>query len=133
MSVQNPQPKKILLVCSPLCTHVEDRLVQAGCQVTKVAQGTAALEGVKHDVIDAVILISTGSEMDVTETALNLRDVNASVEIIIITDQGHQDMGRETNNIAHVIPKTKVLTASQLDHYLTSAQWTAKPIGKSTV
>lgn len=132
MSVPNPQSKRVLLVCSPLCTRIQDRLVQAGCHVTKVAQGTAALEGVKHDVIDTVILISTGSEMDVTETALNLRDVNPSVEIIIITDpQTAEDTTPETHAITCAIPKTKVLTAGQLDQYLKSTEWKAKPAVRS--
>jgi PleD family two-component response regulator len=134
ISVQNPHPKKILLVCSPLCTRVEDRLVQAGCHVTKVAQGAAALDGVKHDVIDAVILISTGSEMDVTETALNLRDVDPSVEIIIIADrESTEETAPETNTITYAIPKTKVFTASQLDHYLKSAEWNAKSAVRSAL
>jgi DNA-binding NtrC family response regulator len=132
--VQNPHPKKILLVCSPLCTRVEDRLVQAGCHVTKVAQGAAALDGVKHDVIDAVILISTGSEMDVTETALNLRDVSPSVEIIIIAArESTEDTPPETKSITYAIPKTKVLTVSQLDHYLKSAEWNAKSAVRSAL
>ncbi len=134
MSVPNPRSKKILLVCSPLCTRVEDRLVHAGCHVTKIAQGAAALESVKHDVIDAVILISTGSEMDVTETALNLRDVDPSVEIIIIADrESTEDTVPETNTITYSIPKTKVLTASQLEHYLKSAEWKAKSAVRSAL
>jgi PleD family two-component response regulator len=134
MSVQTPQSKKILLVCSPLCTRIEDCLVQAGCHVTKIAQGAAALESVKHDVIDAVILISTGSEMDVTETALNLRDVDPSVEIIIIADrESTEDTAPETKTITYAIPKTRVFTASQLEHYLKSAEWKAKPAVRSTL
>ncbi len=133
MSVQKPDPKNILLVCSPLCTRVEGLLVQAGCHVTKVAQAITALERIKHDVIDDVILISTGSEMDVTETALNLRDVNPSVEIIIlIADrQTIEDTTPETTTINFAIPKTKVLTATQLDQYLKSTEWKAKPAVRS--
>ena len=134
MSVQKPEPKKILLVCSPLCTRVEGLLVQAGCHVTKVAQAIKAIESVKHDVIDAVILISTGSEMDVTETALNLRDVNPSVEIIIVADrQTVEDTTPEANSINFAIPKTKALTADQLDQYLKSTEWKAKPAVRSTL
>lgn len=128
MALQNSEPKKVLLVCAPECTRVEDRLLHAGCLVTKVAQGTAAVEGIKHGVVNAVVLISTGSEMDLTETALNLRDVNASVEIIILADrESAEGKKHEANTIAHVIPKTKVLTTSQLDDYLNSAHWKAKP------
>jgi DNA-binding NtrC family response regulator len=134
MSVQKPEPKKILLVCSLPCTRVEGLLIQAGCHVTKVAQAVTALEGVKHDVIDAVILISTGREMDVIETALNLRDVNPSVEIIILADrQTVENTTLETNTINFAIPKTKVLTDAQLDQYLKSTEWKAKPAVRSTL
>jgi DNA-binding response OmpR family regulator len=123
MALQNSEPKKVLLVCAPECSRVEDRLLHAGYLVTKVAHGTAAVEGIKHGVVNAIVLVSTGSEMDLTETALNLRDVNASVEIIILADRETAE-GRkhETNTIAHVIPKTKVLSLGQLDDYLKSAR-----------
>jgi DNA-binding response OmpR family regulator len=128
MALPNSEPKKVLLVCAPECTRIEDRLLHAGCLVTKVAHGTAAVESIKHGAINAVILISTGSEMDLTETALNLRDVNASAEIIILADrETAEEKVREANTIAHVIPKTKVLTMSQLDDYLKSARWQANP------
>jgi DNA-binding response OmpR family regulator len=122
MALQNSAPKKVLLVCARECTRIEDRLLHAGCLVTKVAHGTAAVEGVKHGAVNAVVLISTGSEMDLTETALNLRDVDASVEIIILADRDTTERRKhEANTIAHVIPKTRVLTMSQLDDYLKSA------------
>jgi hypothetical protein len=128
MALSNSEPKKVLLVCAPECTHIEDRLLHAGCLVTKVAHGTAAVEGIKHSVINTVVLISTGSEMDLTETALNLRDVNASVEIIILADrETAEGKEHEANTIAHVIPKTRVLTMNQLDDYLKSARWKANP------
>ena len=107
MSVQKPDPKNILLVCSPLCTRVEGLLVQAGCHVTKVAQAITALERIKHDVIDDVILISTGSEMDVTETALNLRDVNPSVEIIILIADRQTIEDTTPGNDYHQLCNTK--------------------------
>ena len=72
----------------------------------------------RHEVIDAAVLISTGREMDLTETALTLRDINASVEIIVLMDpSGTGDEAARTDVVAHAIPKAKLLTASELNNY----------------
>lgn len=133
MSFQNFESKKILLVCAPECTGVEEHLVHAGCLVTKVSHGTEAVEGIKHCVVNAVVIISTGSEMDLAETALNLRDINPSVEIIILADRIIAEGKRnEANAIARVVPKIKLLTVDELDDYLRSARWRVKSAARST-
>ena len=68
MRAQNPEPKKVLLVCSPDCNRVEENLRHAGYRVVKVADGTVAIERAKHEPLNAAVLISTGTQMDLAET-----------------------------------------------------------------
>ncbi|HSE85464.1 MAG TPA: hypothetical protein VLJ79_04515 [Candidatus Binatia bacterium] len=119
MRARNPEPKKILLVCSPECNRVEEHLLHAGYWVTKVGEGAAAIERAKHELPNTAVLISTGKEMDLAETVLNLRDVNPGVEIIIIAnldDAGEK--AAQTAAIVQALPETAVLTVSELDRYL---------------
>ena len=126
MRAQNPGPKKILLVCSPDCNRVEQHLVHAGYGVTKVGEGTAAIERAKHELLNAAVLISTGKEMDLAETIFNLRDVNPSIEIIIIANpDSAEEKAAETAAIVQALPETTVLKASELDSYLSDGSLAA--------
>lgn len=90
----------------------------------KVKNGTTAVARARRGNLDATILVSTGNEMDLTETVLNLRDVNPALEIIILADRtGPRGEVAETNTIAHAIPMTRILTSRELNHYLASSQW----------
>ena len=123
--------KRVLLVCSSGDSTVEESLIRAGCVVTKSSNGQAAVLKVRHEIIDAAVLISTGREMDLTETALTLRDIDSSVEIIVLLDpKGTRDEAAQTDAVAHAIPKTKVLTASELSNYFASQEWSKKPAGR---
>ena len=119
MRAQNPEPKKILLVCSPDCNRVEDHFLHAGYWVTRVGEGAAAIERAKHELVTTAVLISTGKEMDLAETVLNLRDVNPDVEIIIIANSDSaEEKAAQTVAIVQALPETTVLTVSELDRYL---------------
>jgi hypothetical protein len=119
MRAQNPEAKKILLVCSPDCNRVEQHLLHAGYWVTKVGEGAAAIERAKHELLNAVVLMSTGNEMDLAETVLNLRDVNPDVEIIIIANLDNaEEKAAQTAAIVQALPETTVLTVRELDRYL---------------
>jgi len=125
------ESRNVLLVCNGMCNDVENCLRQAGCQVTKVDRGAAAVNQVRHETLDTAVLISTGPEMDLAETALNLRDINPSIAIIFIADrQGRSEDEGPTDAIAHAIPKAIVLTAVELGHYLDSPHWHAHPVPK---
>ena len=119
MRARNPEAKKILLVCSPGCNRVEEHLLQAGYAVTKVGEGTVAIERAKHELLSAAVLISTGKKMDLAETALNLKDVNPRVEIIIIANSDEaEENSAQMAAIVQALPETTVLTANELDRYL---------------
>jgi hypothetical protein len=57
--------------------------------------------------------------MDLAETALNLRDVNPRVEIIIIANSDKaKENAAQMAAIVQALPETTVLTVSELDGYL---------------
>jgi DNA-binding NtrC family response regulator len=123
MSNRNLELKKVLLVASQGCGHVRDVLVRAGCRVVKADDGVAAVERAKHEALRAVVLISTGSEMDLTETVLNLRDIHPLVEIIIVPDRKAVEEAAQADVVLRAIPKTKILSQSEFNSYLASSQW----------
>jgi DNA-binding response OmpR family regulator len=121
MSAEGPESKKILLVCSRGCTLVEQYLVHAGYRVTKVDEGRAAIARAKHEPLNAAVLVSTGMEMDLAETVLNLKDVNPCVPIIIVAGSSTaEEKVVQTAAIVRALPETTVVTAGELEHYLTS-------------
>jgi CheY-like chemotaxis protein len=114
------QLKKIMLVCSEPSKELEEHLLAAGCWVTKAKNGRAALLRAKRQDFDAALLISTEKDMDLAETALTLRDISPSVQIIIVVDrEDPEESGLPRRSIAEVIPNTKALTMGELkDHLL---------------
>jgi DNA-binding NarL/FixJ family response regulator len=124
------EPRKVLLVCSVICKEVENRLQRAGCHVTKVDHGAAAVNRARHETLDAAVLISTGPDMDLAETALNLRDINPSIAIIFVAGRQGDDETDPTDAVAHAIPRAKVLTTGELVEYLDSLEWNFHPLPK---
>ena len=111
--------KSIMLVCSGPSYAVESRLRAVGCAVTKVADGRSAVSSTRRYAFDAAVLISTGTEMDVTETALNLRDVSPLMPIFIIADKTVSRRKRlSTPHVAALIPRTITLQIKELTNYL---------------
>jgi DNA-binding response OmpR family regulator len=115
--------RKVLLVCSEVCKEVENCLLQAGCHVTKVDHGDMAVKRARHEMLAAAVLISTGPEMDLVETALNLRDINPSIVIIFIADRCSHERADPMDAIAHAIPRAKVLTTIELGQYFVTPDW----------
>ena len=72
-------------------------LSEANAKVRHVSDGQAAIACAQHEMFDAVLLISTGDEMDLAETMFNLSDVNCAGELIILSDQ--------TDTMNSAIPK----------------------------
>jgi PleD family two-component response regulator len=121
---EDMESKKVLLVSTEACKDVEESLNHTDCEVITVRDGAAAVACAKHVTIDAAILVSAGRVMDRAETALNLRDINPMVEIIIIAS--HRGRSRNpplSELVAGAIPNTRVLTPQDLDHYLASPTW----------
>jgi PleD family two-component response regulator len=111
--------KRVLLVCAADCSELEARLVRGGCSTATVNNAAEAMLRAKHESIDTVLLVSTGKEMDTAETALNLSDINSSLDIIIIVERKRSEQqAAQTDVIQHAIPQTRILTIQQLSQYL---------------
>lgn len=112
-----------MLVCSEASDEVEKCLLATGCWVITVKDGKAAVSRAEREIFDATVLVSTGKEMDLAETVFNLRDISRSMQIIILAGQGGVDQDAiDGEIIAQATPKTQVLTISELQDYLGSAE-----------
>jgi DNA-binding response OmpR family regulator len=114
------KPKRVLLVCSEKADEVIKCLRRANCVVTKVKDGETAIDYAKHKTIDAFVLVSTGNSMGRSETALNLRDMRPSSEIVFVARAA--DKPTEGEVVAKAISNTYVLTLRELgEHFARSA------------
>jgi DNA-binding response OmpR family regulator len=103
-----------LLVCADTCTEVENCLACAGCVVTKVADGDAAVYKSRRENFDTAVLVSTGKEMDLVETFFNLRDISSSMEIVIVTDRADVS-GSVLGEITTTAPNTTIINLHGLE------------------
>ncbi|MDZ4344372.1 MAG: hypothetical protein U1E51_18275 [Candidatus Binatia bacterium] len=109
-----PKRGKIILVGSEDETTLERRLRAAGCEVVTVTDGRTAFERVHREPFDGAVLVSRGLLLNVTETIFNLRDINPSMEIIVVLDRGSRYSSRFLKQLlSHPIPGTQVLTRRQ--------------------
>jgi len=105
---------RTLLVCSRRCAEVESQLANFGCRLTKVPDGSKALGAIRQKTFDTAILLSTGEQMDLVETILNLRDINPSMPLIVLLDPASSDPSADAQAIiARSIPDIPIFTLSE--------------------
>src|ERR1043166_3187468 len=110
--------KKVMLVCSDTPNQVERYLYDAGHEITKISDGATALNLARRNHFDLVILVSTGKTMDLTETALNLRDLSPSSDIIILAGASDSDQAPLTKGrVGKIIPRARVLKPSEVESF----------------
>lgn len=117
---------KVMLVGIDSKQIIQKRLQAAGCRVIKVADEETAVDQVRHEVFDKTVMVSKGSLINIAETIFNLRDLNRSMEIIILVDR----LGKQANRILrqllqHPIAGTQIMTRRQLQKAL---HGTAPPV-----
>jgi len=114
---------KTLLVCSRRCEEVESQLAKFGCRLTKVPDGNKALGAIRHKTFDTAILLSTGEQMDLVETILNLRDIKPSMRVIVLLDPASSDQNAVAQAIiARAIPEIPVFTLSEFQTHQDSTK-----------
>ena len=117
------ETRRILLVGSDADKDVQEQFIRADWHVVKTNAGAAAVAHAKHHSFSAAVLMSTGQEMDLAETALNLRDIQPSLEIIILVDRTpDKELEVQADAVLHAIPKSRILTKSDLKSYLASSE-----------
>lgn len=114
---------KTLLVCSRRCAEVENKLADFGCRLKRVRDGTKALGRVRHEMFDTAILLSTGRQMDLVETILNLRDIRPSMPVIVLIDPAASEPSSSAQAIiARAIPEVPIFTLSELQARMVSTE-----------
>ena len=111
---------RTLLVCSGSCEAVKKCLTSAGCIVTKVNDGRRAVYKVRRGIFDAVVLVSTGKEMDLVETILNLRDIRPYIQMIVIDPSGTERTAIPASLIAQAVPTVPLFTPAEFQIHLDS-------------
>jgi hypothetical protein len=87
-----------------------------------VADSLTAIEHARREPLDTAVLVSTGSLVNVADTVFNLRDLNRSMEIIILVNRLGPRSGRFLRTLLdHPIERTRVLTRRQLQRELTAS------------
>jgi DNA-binding response OmpR family regulator len=110
---------EILLIGADRNQIVEKRLQAAGCHVMRSSDGPSALNIVRHRSFNTAVLLSKGSLLNAAETVLNLRDLNRSLEIIVLVDRRAKDSNRFLRQLLeHPIDGTKIMTRRQLQRCL---------------
>jgi CheY-like chemotaxis protein len=113
---------KTLLVSSesgPVAAFLAD----AGCLFTTVSDGASALHRVHHEKFDSVVVLSTGKDMDLVETVLNLRDIMPKTPVIILTDPTNSERDPALEAIKSLaVPQLSIVTLEEFQRGLKSTE-----------
>jgi hypothetical protein len=115
---------KLMLVGSKIPPPLMELLLDSGSHVTRIQSGKSAVFHAHREMFDATIIVSTGDEMDVAETIFNLRDINRSMQVILlISDRTKASESEITkDSLERIVPNTKVMSIQELRIYLDSKQ-----------
>ena len=103
---------KMMIVCSEVNDDLESQLVCDGWVVIWASDAKAAIAKVRRERFDLAVLISTGNEMDVTETLFNLRDIRSSMPIVVV--QQSNDIQNALSIESFLSPDADVLAVQDL-------------------
>lgn len=116
------KPGKLILVGLDHSQILERRFKAAGYEVLTVRDGMAAIDHTRHEPLDTAVLVSSGSLVNVADTVFNLRDLNRSMEIIILVNRVGPRSSRFLRPLLeHPIEGTRVLTRRQLQRELAAS------------
>ena len=110
-----------LLVCARRCAEVENQLANLGCRLTRARDGNRALGKIRRKTFDSAVLVSTGEQMDLVETILNLRDIRPSMPVFVVIDPNSSEPNVTARAIiALAIPEVPIFTLSDFQAQLDS-------------
>jgi hypothetical protein len=111
--------QRIMLVGPDRNQILKKRFQAVGWEVVAVNDSRNAIEHARHRLFDATVVLSSGSAINVAETIFNLRDLNRSMEIILLVDRPGRFPGRLLRHLLeHPIEGTRILTRRQLQKQL---------------
>jgi 5S rRNA maturation endonuclease (ribonuclease M5) len=115
----NSRVTRIMLVGSDPNQVLEKRFKAAGYQVLKANDNQSAIDYVRREALDTAVFVSQGSLINVAEAIFNLRDLNRTMEIIVLVDRLGRHPGRFLRQLLeHPIERTRILTRRQLQKQL---------------
>lgn|SRR5262249_20381946 len=116
---------KMILVGTDQSRILERRFKAAGYEVLTVTDSMAAIEHARREILDTAVLVSTGRLVNIAEAVFNLRDLNRSMEIIILINRlGERSSRLLRPLLEHPIGRTRVVTRRQLQKELSAMQHT---------
>ena len=104
--------RKIMVVCSDLSDALKTELNYDGWLVIWAFDANSAIAKVRRERFDLAVLISTGQEMDITETLFNLRDIRQSMPIAVV--QPTSDLGDTPSRAAYLQRDNKLIAVQDL-------------------
>jgi hypothetical protein len=113
----DPSTRKIMVVCSDFDDNLATDSARDGWRLIWVYDGKTAISKARRENFDMIVLLSTGKEMDATETLLNLRDVRESMRIIVVTEPQEGEMGLGPNL---TLPNAKIVSVEGLGNLIES-------------
>lgn len=124
---------KIILIGRDHIQTVEKRFQAAGCDVVLARDGAAALEIARHRLFDVAVLSAKGSLINTAEIVFNLRDLNQSMEIIILVQRVAKNSNRFLQQLLdHPIEGTNIMTRRELQKRLRASNEQRKGGSMST-
>ena len=124
----NGKHGRIMLVGFDNNRILEKRFLAAGCPVVAAGDDEAAINYARHETFSTTVLVSRGSLINVAETVFNLRDLNPTMEIIVLVDRVGKQSSRFLRQLLdHPIEGTQILTRRQLQKRLHDAGQPAPP------
>jgi len=109
---------------------IEKRLHAVGCDIFRATDRNMALDLAQHHRLDAAVLFSDGSLLDVAETVFNLRDLNRSMKVIILLGRAKNSNRFLRKLIEHPIEGATIMTRRELQHFVRRVGHQTPGIGK---
>lgn len=92
-----------------------ERLLDSGSRITKLPSGKMAVSHAQRELFDVAIIFSTGEEMDLAETIFNLRDIDGSMQVVIVSNGRDPSKGAIPKQaLVCFVPNAKVMTLKEL-------------------
>jgi len=113
----DPSTRKIMVVCSDFNDNLATDSARDGWRLIWVYDGKTAISKVRREKFDMIVLLSTGKEMDVTETLLNLRDIRESMPIVVVTEPHEVEKSLGPNL---TLPNAKIVSVQGLGNLIES-------------